>query len=258
MLRVLSVALGFVIFYGIGAFLGWFVLPIVRLVTWDRIAGQKRSQRIVARTFRLMLWYIWAVGGYTTGVFERDGSPRPSHGVPNGAVVIANHPSLLDVVMLKAMIGHGVIVVKPVYYFNPFLGFLPWCCGYIRAGYSLSAGMRVIQEAVDSLREGATILLFPEGTRSPTDGLNRFHRGAFRMAEEANAPLAPFWITCDPRVLGKGQGLRGYPKHRVKLDVFPLWEKESDFVVTNARAAASQWEARYKALHAEGGLRRST
>ncbi len=256
-MRVMGVALGFVLLYGVGAVLGWVVLPVVRLLTQDRVRGQHRCQRIVARALGVMVWYITSVGLYSTGIFTSTGKAKDEMDVAPGSVVIANHPSLLDVVLLKAALGRGVIVVKPAYYFHPLLGLLAWCCGYIRGGSSLARGMQVIREAVSRIAEGSTIIIFPEGTRSPADGLRSFHRGAFRIAEEAGAPLAPFWIGCRPRVLGKGQGLRGYPNHRVKLDAFELWD-DSHILVTNARASASEWEQRYNSIRSAGGMERCT
>ena len=256
-IKVVGVAVGFVLFYGGGALLGWLVLPSVRLVSWRRVRGQRRCQRIVSGAFRLMLWYISVIGIYTTGLFARDGSPLEGLDGTAPAVVIANHPSLLDIVLLKAKLGHGAIVVKPIYYFNPFLGLLAWCCGYIRGGDSVGQGMAVIRESVARLSEGSTVILFPEGTRSAPEGLLPFRRGAFRIAEQSGAPLVPIWITCDPRVLGRGQGLAGYPsRRRVHLDAFVLCESRVDRNVNDARVASSQWESEFQKISTTGGLRR--
>ena len=256
-LKVVGVAIGFFFFYSGGAILGWVVLPSVRLLSWRRVRGQQRCQRIVSRAFRLMLWYITSIGLYTTGFFGRDGSKLDALDGTTPAVVIANHPSLLDIVLLKAKIGHGAIVVKPIYYFNPLLGFLAWCCGYIRGGDSMGQGMTVIREAVARLSEGSTVILFPEGTRSEPDGLLPFRRGAFRIAEQSGAPLVPIWITCDPRVLGRGQGLSGYPpRRRVQLDAFLLADPVVEEKVKDARASSSQWETDFQRISTAGGLRR--
>ena len=64
----------------------------------------------------------------------------------------------------------------------------------------------VLEEAVTLLSDGVNLIVFPEGTRTPTDAMDRrLRRGAAQIALAAGAPIQPIAIACDPPVLGKGQ-----------------------------------------------------
>lgn len=246
MIPIIYTALSFVVFYSGGVVLGWIVLPLVRLFSRSAAIGRHRCQRIVAQGFGLFIWWLSLVI-YTTGFYSRSGERLSKLYFSSPAVVIANHPSLLDVVLIIATIGHGTIVVHKRVYFNPLLGPLAWCCGYIWADASIGRGAKVIQEAMSRVAEGGTVVLFPEGTRSDPNELLRFRRGAFHIAEKSGVPLVPLRVSCTPRYMGRGQGFQGYPKSgRVDLRVVPFAEDRSEFLVENARKASEFWENCYR------------
>ncbi len=246
MFRLLFTATGFLFFYSGGAVLGWVLLPLVRLVSWDRVKGRARCQRIVAQSFKFFMWWL-STFLYAVGFKTRDGQTLSGSSFDKPSVVIANHPTLLDIVLITSIIGHGTIVVHRRIYFNPLLGPLSWCCGFLWSDASAGRGAKVIQEAIQQVREGATLILFPEGSRSNPDGLLPFHRGAFRIAEQAGVPLVPLLVQARPRYLGRDQGFRGCPKKgRVSLHVMPFREGQREFAVDSARNVAKNWESRYR------------
>ncbi|GEM_PF-5732082 len=247
MRRIPFVILGFIIFYTGGIILGWCALPLVRLITWNRIRGQQRCQHIVARGFSLLLWYLDLIKLYESGTLHMEELVPRKLETHSGTVLIANHPTLLDIVLIKSQLGHGTVVVKPLYYYNPLLGILSWCCGYIRSGSSIGRGAVIIREAIERVNEGQTVIIFPEGTRSDPDKLLPFKRGAFMIAEQTQAPLASVMVKCTPRVLGRAQGFRGYPNRgSVKLFIFPFWGEKPEYLVQDARLSAREWEKKYR------------
>jgi 1-acyl-sn-glycerol-3-phosphate acyltransferase len=76
--------------------------------------------------------------------------------------------------------------------------------------------------ALERLRAGVPILIFPEGTRSPERRLHRFHPGAFQIAARAGVPLVPLLITCDPPTLKRGAPWYCVPERTVELRVTQL------------------------------------
>jgi 1-acyl-sn-glycerol-3-phosphate acyltransferase len=62
------------------------------------------------------------------------------------------------------------------------------------------------------LAEGFPVLVFPEGTRSPYEGLRRFRRGAFEVARKSSVPLVPLFLRCAPPALGKGVPVWRHPR----------------------------------------------
>jgi 1-acyl-sn-glycerol-3-phosphate acyltransferase len=72
-------------------------------------------------------------------------------------------------------------------------------------------GEALIETCVGRLRAGRTLVLFPEGTRSPKGELRSFKRGAARIALKAGCPVLLVDIACRPPFLGKGDSWHRVP-----------------------------------------------
>lgn len=117
--------------------------------------------------------------------------------------MVANHPTLLDVVALIGSMPQVDCVVKGALWRNWLVRPILTAAGYI----SNDEGEALVQEGVRRLRAGRPLLLFPEGTRSPKTGLGYFNRGFAQMALRAECPILPVIIRCEPRALMKGSSL---------------------------------------------------
>lgn len=115
-----------------------------------------------------------------------------------GAVLAANHPSLIDIVLLTVLLPHTLWVAKHALKRNLFVSILVRCTALPDDG-------RLIDAARQYLAKGWNVLVFPEGTRSPARGLHPFRRGAAQLAIRTAAPLVAIGITQSERVMGKGQ-----------------------------------------------------
>jgi len=192
--------------FGVGALaLVVGVIPLARLA--DLAAARDLvAQRWIQRAFRVFTWlgealHVWGV--------EVRGAERLASGP---ALVVANHPSLVDVVFLIAQLPQADCVVKAGAFRNPFLRGIVSLAGYIPN----RDGPELVAECTRRLRAGRTLVLFPEGSRSPARGLRPFKRGAARIALASGAPLRPIWIECRPRILGKHQPWWAIPGERVR------------------------------------------
>lgn len=92
---------------------------------------------------------------------------------------------------------------------------------------------------MERLRAGRTVVLFPEGTRSPRRALHPFHRGAAHVALRAGVPLEPVAISCIPGMLGKGQPWWDVPERPGQFTIRVL-----DPIDPRATGAAEPSEAR--------------
>jgi 1-acyl-sn-glycerol-3-phosphate acyltransferase len=118
-----------------------------------------------------------------------------------GLLILASHPSLIDVVFLMALVRDADCIVKSALARNPFTR------GPVRAaGYVFNdSGPGLIDDCVASVRSGNNLIVFPEGTRTPAGvALGRLQRGAANLAVRGALPITPVRITCEPRMLGKG------------------------------------------------------
>lgn len=110
-------------------------------------------------------------------------------------VIVANHQSLADIIVLYQMKAQFKWVAKESLFKVPFLG---WCMSlakHIKLDRgNLASIKKVYREAAEWLRNGMSVLFFPEGTRSETDTMNEFQNGAFKLAIREKKPVLPVRI----------------------------------------------------------------
>ena len=104
-------------------------------------------------------------------------------------VLVANHQSLIDILLLMLLPTDARCWAKRWPFKVPFLGLMMKLCGHLSID-----DPRVLCKAVESLRSGVSLYIFPEGTRSRTGKLNRFHDGAFLLAVRTGVPVVPVAI----------------------------------------------------------------
>lgn len=132
-------------------------------------------------------------------------------------IVVANHPSLLDAVLIVSRLPNVVCIMKAQILDNPFLGGGARLAGYIRADHP----MEMMKRAREALGAGRQLLVFPEGTRTSTRPLNPFKGNFALMAKQAQVPVQTAFIESDSAYLCRGWPLfrkPGFPIHyRVAL-----------------------------------------
>jgi len=103
-------------------------------------------------------------------------------------MIVANHPSLIDVVFLIGLMRQTNCVVKQSLFQNPFTR------GPVRdAGYISNDGSAdMLDAAADALREGQTLIIFPEGTRTTPGAAPAFHRGGAAIALRGATIITPW------------------------------------------------------------------
>ncbi|MCZ6782030.1 MAG: HAD-IB family hydrolase [Proteobacteria bacterium] len=109
------------------------------------------------------------------------------------AVFIFNHQSALDAVLMVKLLRRDLTGVgKQEIKKNPIFGPLFRAAGVVFVDRANTAkAIEALKPAVDALRQGRSLVIAPEGTRSPTPRLGRFKKGAFRMAMQAGVPIVP-------------------------------------------------------------------
>ncbi|MHC4451882.1 MAG: lysophospholipid acyltransferase family protein, partial [Planctomycetota bacterium] len=110
------------------------------------------------------------------------------------AVVVSNHQSSLDVILVLGFPGDVRLTTSPRVWDEPWLGFSARRLGHIRVDDDLLASCRAV------VAEGASIHFYPEGTRSKDGYPARFRRGAFELAVQLGIDVLPV-VICDSRAL---------------------------------------------------------
>ena len=143
---------------------------------------------------------------------------------PNGCyIVMANHQSYFDifVLLLLPVLIHWM--AKKELFRIPIFGWiLRWIGGIEVDRKNRAKAYLSLKKAVDTIRQGSTVLIFPEGTRSPNGDLLPFNKGGFSLAILAEAPILPITIKGTRGIMEKGS-FRVY-SGSVKVCVHPAVE----------------------------------
>ncbi len=240
--RLIATALSYLV-YGLGSLFLWY--GIYPLTCW-RVAGPKRAEyaRYLSHlAFRFFTAFLAVVGVWRYRVEGAEKLQRP------GRIIVANHPSFLDIVLLFAQVENAVCIVKPSLVSLPLVGRPIRCCGHLPA----ADPQVLVAEAVRILQTGACLILFPQGTRTPPGSEMRFQRGVARIALEADAPVVPVYFHYRPLLLGKQQRWYHVPKVTPRVGVTAGEELRPAEVAAGlpiaiaSRRFSQQLEAHFKA-----------
>jgi len=184
---------------------------VLRIV--DR--GYPRAERELRAQARLQTWFFWYIRlGTWIGILGITSSGMEGLN-DEPTLIVANHPTLLDVVFLLSLVPQGDCVVKSEAWEHPVLRGIVSAAGYIPN----LGGDEFIEACSSRLLAGRSVLIFPEGSRSPAKGLGRFNRGAAHVALRSGCRILPVSITCDPPALKKGQPWYAMPKSRLRYSL---------------------------------------
>lgn len=202
--RWLTTAISFGLF-GVGALvIGALLLPLVRVIPAQRPRKRARARAVIKGGLRLFVALMHRLGGMTyefRGV-ERLGRP--------GQLIVANHPSLIDVVFLLAFTARVGCVVKQGLWRNPLTRAAVTLAEYIKNDPTAV----MIEAASTALRADQTLIVFPEGTRTTPGASLVFHRGAANIALRAAKSVTPVYIRCAPTTLTKAEPWYRIPHRR--------------------------------------------
>jgi 1-acyl-sn-glycerol-3-phosphate acyltransferase len=138
-------------------------------------------------------------------------------------VVVANHESMLDILVLSLLPREMKWMAKAEMFRMPWVGWMLRLAGDIavRRG-DREAGARALQEARKWLTRGVPVMVFPEGTRSRTPELLPFKPGAFQLAIELGLPVVPVALAGTAKGMPKGGGIWVRPARPAVRVLAPL------------------------------------
>jgi 1-acyl-sn-glycerol-3-phosphate acyltransferase len=135
-------------------------------------------------------------------------------------LLMANHQSALDIsVLLAGLPLPFKFIAKRELFIIPFFGWAIKKAGYISIDReNPREALKAIEEAAQKIKDGMTVLVFPEGTRSPDKNLLPFMKGAFSLASRAAVPILPVAIRGTGSLQPSGSIL-SVPKRRGKVTI---------------------------------------
>lgn len=181
----------------------------------ERLSGRRqprdlRAQRAISRA---SLWFVNLIERLGLARIRWSGLERLKK---RPMLIVANHPSLIDTPLLSSRLPQLDLIVSEEWGRNPFFRRTAAAANYLR----VERGAAVVQDAAERLRAGRCVAIYPEGSRTPPEGLRPFHRGAAHVAMAAGVDLVPVVIRVSPRTLMKGQPWNHMPERT------PEWKIE--------------------------------
>ncbi len=175
--------------------LGWNLLavPLYPLLPVER--GRAVGRAVIAWCYRA----FWALASLA-GMLKIESSVLDRFRDEAGLIIVANHPSMLDALILVARLPRSACIMKAELMKNLFLGAGARLARYIRN----DSARGMIRLTVQDLRRGGQLVIFPEGTRTTVRPVNPFRPGVTLIAKLADVPIQTVFIDTDSPYLGKG------------------------------------------------------
>ena len=200
--RVIATGLSFLAF-GVGGLLLRF--GVIAPLSWLVREPQRRQRlvrRVVQASFAGHIELMRVLGVLTYEIRGRERLDRA------GLLVLANHPTLIDVVFLISLLPNADCVVKTAVARNPVM--VAPGAGYV----SNDDGAGLVDDCIAAVRRGGCLVIFPEGTRTVRGQPLRLQRGAANIAVRGRVDVTPVRLSCTPMTLGKGEKWYRVPSRR--------------------------------------------
>lgn len=228
--RLLMTVLCFALFGLGGLLLSLFWFNLLLLVMRDDDKRRRLARRSISSSFRAFLRFA-----SMTGVLRYRVQGADILRQARGCLVVANHPTLIDYVLLASVMPETDCLVKSALLKNPFVS------GVIRAADYLvnSEAERLLAESQARLQRGDTLIIFPEGTRTRHGETMTLQRGAANIAVRCERDLRLVSIRCSEHLLDKQRPWYHVPETTPQFEVI-VREKIciNDFITVNKQEPA--------------------
>ena len=202
----------FLVLIGVGgSLMAVTIFPLLALVIRAREPRRQVFQWVLHHSFRL---YAAGIHWLRIADIRFEGAERLRN--LRGTLIIANHPSILDVVLIMAAVPSVQCVVKAGLWRNPFFHLTMRSAGYIRNDLEPEAFMAA---CVGALKAGQNLIIFPEGTRTVPGQPMQMRRGFANIATLAEADVQLVTMRCEPPILFKGDRWWNAPRKRSEFSM---------------------------------------
>ncbi len=192
--RILATGLSFLTFGLMGLLFQFLVFPPILLFVHNTDKRHRIARLVIHKSFYAFICWMRFLGILSWETERIDELRRP------GQLILANHLTLIDVVFLIAFIPNSGAIVKAALAKNPFT----WA-PLKAAGYVINnEGPGLIEDCVKELARGNSLVIFPEGTRTPPGQKPKLKRGAIVVALQGKIAPTLVQISCTPLSLTKG------------------------------------------------------
>jgi 1-acyl-sn-glycerol-3-phosphate acyltransferase len=166
--------------------------------------------------------YTWCMPAWPVHILDRHNAKKsPTY------VIVSNHQSQLDILVLFRLFIHFKWVSKEEIFKVPFVGWNMALNRYIRLKRGVKESIqKMMDDCERTLAQGNSVFIFPEGTRSPDGILKPFKAGAFILAKKLKLPILPIAVSGTKEALPK-HSMNFHGRHHIYVKVLPEIAPES-------------------------------
>lgn len=181
-------------YYGLGGLcLSIFSVTFMKLIPLSKKAKMKGFHIVISKFMKSVL--------YSNPFVKKKIINAHNETFSKPGIIIANHTSFLDILAMGMLHPKIIFLVNDWVYNSPIFGKAVQLAGFYPVSGGIEKGVEQLKEKV---AEGYSLMAFPEGTRSTTNKIRRFHKGAFFLAEKLELDIIPVLIHGNSEVLPKG------------------------------------------------------
>jgi len=216
--HVMAGLLSWAVFTGVGLLLNLVCAPLLLFPGRRRLGGAVR--RIISSLFGA--WCRWL---HATRLIYVTWRGFTAEALAGPAIYISNHPGLLDATFILARLPDAICIFKPTLIRNPAIG-----PAAIMAGYAAgTSGIDLIRDVAERVASGRSLLIFPEGRRTPTGALlGPLKPGFALIARRANAPVRMIAVRSPRDLFPRGRTWWNIPPLPARIEVILLGELPLD------------------------------
>lgn len=185
----------FMLFYAVWLMLLFSITCLAMLVTLDADVSIWWARRVWSPVL------VWISGSKLIVEGQENVDPR------RPTIYASNHQSSLDIpIMFMAIPANVRFVAKHQLRYVPMLGWYLWLAGHIFVDRARRASaIASLDAASEKIRSGTSIIVYPEGTRSPDGRILPFKKGSFALALKARVPICPITVEGSGQVMPRAR-----------------------------------------------------
>ncbi|KAB1066572.1 MMPL family transporter [Tamlana haliotis] len=184
-------------YFGLGGLLlSLFSVTILKLIPLPKKTKMNGFHVLMSKFMKSVLYTEVFLGKKVINTVQEDFKKQ--------AIIIANHSSFLDILAIGMLHPKIIFLVNDWVYNSPVFGKAVQLAGFYPVSNGIDNGLDHLKKKVD---QGYTLMAFPEGTRSTTHKIKRFHKGAFYLAEQFNLDIIPVLIHGNSEIIPKGEAM---------------------------------------------------
>lgn len=181
-------------YYGLGGILmSLFSITIMPILPINEKTKMKGFRYFISKFMKSVL--------YTNPFLHKKVINQHNETFDKPAIIIANHSSFIDILAMGMLSPKIIFLVSDWVYNSPIFGGTVRKAGFYPVSEGIEGGVEHLRQKVN---EGYSLMVFPEGTRSESNQIKRFHKGAFFLAEEFNLDIIPVVIHGASEAIPKG------------------------------------------------------